>query len=520
MIRLSGVTYSYPGAGPPALASVDLEVEPGELLVVTGNSGGGKSTLLRTMNGLVPQFHGGELWGSVTVNGTDVVRTRPRELAGLVGFVGQDPEDHGVVDRVEDDIAFTLENLGMEPVSMRKRVEEVLDALGLAGLRSRKLEDLSGGERQRVAIAGALVAMPAHLVLDEPTSQLDPQSAEEVLGALLRLRDEIGVSVVLAEHRLERVIQYADRLCLIESGKSASGDPRALLRESVLGPPVTQLGRRLDWSPLPLSLREARRLASALDLVSPEPAGWAAPGEIVAGVSGLTVSLGSTQALRGVDLSFRSGEAVAIMGRNGSGKSTLLRAVAGLIKNPKGHLTRAPAVGLLPQNPGVLLYRATVEAELAASLRARKKPSGRRETWALADEFGLLDLLGRHPRDLSGGQRTRVALVAIAAGGPPLLLLDEPTRGADTATKGFLEKFIRERCAAGAAVLLATHDVELAARVATRVVLLGDGEVIADGPPRMVLAESLTFSTQMNKVFGDPRILTLDDALAAVGAPR
>lgn len=515
MIVLERVTYSYPDAGRQALAGVDLAVTGGEFLLVTGNSGSGKSTLLRTMNGLVPHFHGGKFSGRVEVDGLLTPDIRPRDLADRIAFVGQDPEDHAVAARVEDDIAFTLENLGFDSSTMRKRIEEVLDALGLARLRSRKLDSLSGGERQRAAIASAMVAMPQHLLLDEPTSQLDPQSAEEVIGSLLRLRDEIGVAIVLVEHRLERVLQYADRLCLMNEGIDV-GTPADVLSRHEIGPPIVKLGRALGWQPLALTIRDARGRVEKETVSVPVPAQESAPGEPVAAAAALEVALAGTPVIRFLDLVMHRGEVLALMGRNGSGKTTLLRALAGLVKPSRGRITATDSIALVPQNPQILLYRRTVADEIAATLRGRGRPADSTAVEREAEVFGLTQLLSRYPRDLSAGERTRAAIAAACAGEPTLVLLDEPTRGMDEESKhrlvGLLDRWRRQ----GRSVVLATHDVELAAQVATRVVLLAEGEIVLDGPPRAALAASLTFSTQINKVFQDPRILTLDDALLAL----
>lgn len=517
MIRMADVTFTYAGAPGAALAGVDLDVAEGELLLVAGASGSGKSTLLRTFNGLVPHFHGGRFSGRVTVDGADTLSSRPRDLAPHVGFVGQDPEVHAVVDRVEDDVAFTLENLGLDPATMRKRVEETLDALGIAALRRRRLDTLSGGERQRAAIASVLAAMPRHLVLDEPTSQLDPQSAEEVLSGVLRLRDEVGVGVALAEHRLERVLSHADRLCVMEDGRVDCGPPAGVLGRHGLGPPVARLGRALGWEPLPLGLRDALARVRNLPRRPVPLAEPPAAGDAVARAGGLVVTVGGGRALGPVDLTLRQGEVVALMGRNGSGKTTLLRALAGLVRG-RGRVTAPGSLAYLPQNPSAVLFRRTVAEEVAATMRVRGLSAGATAVAAESERLGVADLLGRDPHELSGGQRTRAALAAVAAGSPALVLLDEPTRGMDEPGKDLLRALLHRFRVEGAAVVLATHDVELAARVATRVVLLAEGEVVLDGSPREALAASLTFSTQMNRIFGDPSVLTVEDALLALGA--
>lgn len=516
MIRLEQLSYRYSGMEADVLANVDLDIAGGEMVLVTGSSGAGKSTLLRLMNGLVPHFHGGSLGGRVVVDGISTLDVLPRDLAGRVGFVGQDPENHSVVDRVEDDIAFTLENLGLEHKTMRKRVEEVLDALSIAHLRARSLDTLSGGERQRVAIAGALVAMPRYIVLDEPTSQLDPQSSEEVISAILRLRDEIGVGIILAEHRLERVIQYADKMCAVSGQKVISGDVRGLCESLGIGPPIARLGKALGWVPLPLTLREARHFAARLWPEHTSGAEKTTFGEEILRVAGLSLSLGGTKVLSNIDLTGVQGEVIAIMGRNGSGKTSLLRGISGLVPKTGGRVDSPAALAYVPQNPEAILFRATVADEIRATLKGRFLVADDRAVAAEAERFGVEAILERYPRDLSGGQRTKAALAAAASGGPEIILLDEPTRGMDEVSKDHLSALLSVWRQEGKLVLLATHDVELAARVATRVVLLSEGEVVLDAPPQTALAASITFSTQMNKVFGDPRILTLDDAIAAL----
>ncbi len=525
MIEIRDLRYRYPHASVPALDGITLSIGDGELIVIAGDSGSGKSTLARAITGLVPHLHGGVFEGSVCAAGLDTRAHPPRALAGVVGSVWQDPESSAVATSVVDEIAFTMENLALDPTTMRKRVEEVLDALGISGLRERALETLSGGERQRVAIASVLAAQPRVLILDEPTSQLDPQSAEDVLGVLHRLNADLGLTIVLVEHRLERVVQYADRLIVMERGRIvADGAPRAVLRDTGVGPPLARLARELHWEPFPLTVREGRAHATRLT-VHPRAASIDAPGAQLIEARGLRVARGRREVLRGVDLTVRAGETVAIVGRNGSGKTTLVRTLVGLLHPIAGTRTVCgldPATtpveqvarwcAYVPQSADSILFNETVRQEVAFTLRARLGAP----VEDLLATAGLTSFADDDPRDLSAGERLRAAIVAAIAGEPPVALLDEPTRGMDAAGKEWLAALLEARRHAGAATVLVTHDVELAARAATRVVMLAEGRVVVDGPVREVLGESALFSSQMNKVFGDRRILTLEDALAAL----
>ncbi|WP_432249657.1 ABC transporter ATP-binding protein [Streptomyces sanyensis] len=592
MIRFDDVTVTYADASAPTLERVDLTVPEGELVLLVGPSGSGKSTLLGAVSGLVPHFTGGTLRGRVTVCGRDTRTHRPRELSDVVGTVGQDPRAHFVTDTVEDELAYGMESLGLPPDVMRRRVEETLDLLGLAELRDRPIATLSGGQQQRVAIGSVLTTHPRVLVLDEPTSALDPAAAEEVLSVLQRLVHDLGTTVLMAEHRLERVVQYADRVVLLPGVGEApvTGSPAEVMAVSPVHPPVVALGRLADWSPLPLSVRDARRLAPALrdrlaDLspaaaertggpaLPPEPAEGAAAAEgrtvrsgpsprrgplrraldrlrtgsevprahapapaprmpgaggpPAARLRGLTVRRGRVEALRGIDLTVSAGETVALMGRNGAGKSTLLGSLVGMVEPTSGTVAaggltprRTPPrelirqVGLVPQDPRDLLYAETVSAECAAADADAGAAGG--------TCLGLVGTLlpdvdgATHPRDLSEGQRLALALAVVLTARPPLILLDEPTRGLDYAAKGRLVGLLRGLAGEGHSIVLATHDVELAAELAHRVVILADGEVVADGPTAEVVVSSPSFAPQVAKVLAPRQWLTVSEVAAAL----
>jgi energy-coupling factor transport system ATP-binding protein len=551
VIAFDRVSVTYPGATRPVLDGVTVRVEEGELCLVVGSTGSGKSTLLGAINGLVPHFTGGTLAGRVTVDGRDTASHPPRELADVVGVVGQDPLAGFVTDTVEEELVYGMEQLGLAPATMRTRVEETLDLLGLAELRHRALAQLSGGQQQRVAIGAALTAHPRVLVLDEPTSALDPTGAEDVLAAITRLVHDLGVTVVLAEHRLERVIQYADRLVYLPGdGTALAGDPAGLLATSRVAPPVIELGRLAGWRPLPLSVRDARRrapeLRATLPATPPTPhrAADPVPGDHVAGdhvagdpalrASGILVRYGDVLAVRSVGVELRAGEVTALMGRNGSGKSSLLWALQGSGPRAAGEVTvsgrdpgKLPAgaarrlVGLVPQSAADLLYLDTVGAELAQADRdAGSTSTGARP---ILDAIAPGIAGDAHPRDLSAGQQLALVLAIQLSAAPGVLLLDEPTRGLDYPAKAALRRTLDGLAARGGAVVIATHDVEFATVAADRVVVMAEGEIVADGPPASVLTASPTFAPQVAKILAPLPYLTVAqvaEGLAAGGSGR
>jgi len=526
MIELRQITVGYDDDR-PVLRNVDLTVEEGELLLVSGATGVGKSTLLGALTGLVPRFSGGRLSGDVLIDGTSVVRQPPRERAHLVGYVGQDPAAGFVTDTVEEELAYGMEQLGLPGDTMRRRVEETLDLLGIADLRGRDLRTLSGGEQQRVALGAVLTMHPRALVLDEPTSALDPTAAEEVLATLTRLVHDLGLSVVLAEHRLERVVPFADRVCLLDgSGQVTVGEPAEVLAHSTVVPPIVELGRLAGWSPLPLSVRDARRRARELPDLVHGLVGTPAPGPVLVRADQVTVVHGQTVALRDVSLSLAEGTVTALMGRNGSGKSSLLWALQGTGRRRSGRVLvsgadpaqldaaeRRARVGLVPQTAADLLYLETVAEECAAA----DAGAGSGRCRGVLDELvpGIDD--STHPRDLSEGQRLGLVLAIVLTAAPRVLLLDEPTRGLDYDAKRSLAAILTRLAAAGHAVLVATHDVEFVAAVAADVVVLAEGEVVSSGPVRRVVAESPAFAPQVTKILGGPW-LRVDEVATALGA--
>ncbi|MBC7233066.1 MAG: energy-coupling factor ABC transporter ATP-binding protein [Chloroflexi bacterium] len=536
LIRLQNVTFHYPHSDRPALNQVNVAIQEGDFVLVIGPSGAGKSTLLRTLNGLVPHFSGGRIAGKITVAGHDPIAEGPHRMSPIVGLVQQDPEAQFVVDTVEDELAFGMENQGLPQTVMRKRVEEVLDQLGIAHLRQRRISSLSAGEKQRVAIGSVLTLQPKVLVLDEPTSQLDPQAAEEVLTTLRHLNQDLGLTVVLSEHRLERVVQYADQIIYLPAlgSQPMLGKAEEVLPQVPFAPPLVQLAKAFHWQPLPLTIKEARPFISQMDMQRALPRETHQPGlrreynPVHVEAHEVWFNYNGVEALRRVSLRAGEGELIALMGRNGSGKTTLLKHLVGLLQPKRGYVvvhgqdTRRTSletliryVGYVPQDPSTLLFADTVRQELEFTRRAHALSLAGVQSWL--EKLGLTQLAELYPRELSVGQRQRVAIAAILVAEPPTLLLDEPTRGLDPVEKQALADFLRAQTEQGRTVILATHDVELAAACAHRVVILSEGQVAVDGPTREVMSQSLVFASQVNKLFRDPRLLTVKDVLEALG---
>jgi len=437
--RLSRLSYWYPGADQPALRDVNLLIEAG-LTVVAGPSGGGKSTLLRVLNGLVPHFHGGRIAGAAEVDGHDIITTATRSLARTVGFVFQDPELQTVYDAVDREVAFGLENIALAPREMAGRVEEALHAAGVAHLAGRSVRTLSGGERQRVALASALAMRPRLVVLDEPTSQLDPEGAAMVLDAVRGIVEQ-GRAALIAEHRLERLIELATALVTVDGGSVTTVQPSPPASTG----PTPRARERSPGGPLAWSLSNAR-----------------------AGFGGRVV-------LDNVDAAGHQGEVVALSGPNGGGKTTLLRLVAGALQPMAGKVERRPGrIAYLPQNPTALLHRPTLRSEVSLTLERAGDPE---TPEAILEELGLLSVAGRYPRDLSCGERQRAALAAVLPGRPDLVLLDEPTRGMDAAALAALVRLVSRLRDSGSAIVLATHDADLRLALADRVLHVSGGRV-------------------------------------------
>jgi len=538
MITFENVTFAYPGEEDPAIQDVNLTVNSGEFVLVIGDSGSGKSTLLRCINGLVPHFSGGVISGKIDVFGLDPVKRSPEMMDVQVGFVFQDPESQFIVDRVEDEIAFGLEHASIPRDEMIIRVNRIMELMELTSLRDRRLETLSGGECQRLAIASTMVLQPRVLVLDEPTSQLDPFSANELLDFLVKLKTELQLTIVLAEHRIERVLPYCDRIIFLESGKSGiiEGKPQQVLKNIPLVPPLVELGKSLGWEPLPLSIEEARSYLQRKHMtykITKDNTDYQTTNSIsnnisecIIRVQNINVWLGKKQVINNLTLDIRSGEICVLMGRNGVGKTTLLRTIMGILKPKSGMITIdgeeiqnkivadiSQVVGYLPQDPNTLLFADRVIDELMITLKNHDLSTEEFEPEKLIEILGLKDKINNYPRDLSVGERQRVALGSITVTKPRALLLDEPTRGLDYQAKSSLIKLLKGWRDDGMAILLVTHDVEMAAKIADRVVIIEAGCISQQGDPVDVLSGSAIFCPQIAQLFSKSGWLTTKDAV-------
>lgn len=507
LLDLDAVSYWYPGAAKPALSDVSLQVQAGELIVMAGASGSGKSTLLRSISGLVPHLHGGRFAGRVIVGGLDTRQHGPGDLAATVGTLFQDPETSVVMGTVRAEISLALENLGYTDAIVARAVEETALALGIGHLLTRSTAELSGGELQRVALAAAMAAQPSLLVLDEPTSQLDPVFGDELMATLRRLNEDRDTAILLAEHRLERCLSWADRVVVVDGGRIVcDAPPHDFLAWAMSAAPelVTPGARLLGHLGLPavagvkaarLSLRAAGLSLRAAGLeagngeTQPPRRPAAPPPKDVLRFDRVWHELrNGPTILRDISLRVAPGERLALMGANGAGKSTLLRHAAGLTAPTRGRIARGGEVRLLLQTPTDYLVHDTVAAEASSGAlrRAGLDP----------ESFGP-----RHPRELSVGEKQLVALAVILDGPEPpaLVCLDEPTRGLDRRRKEELAKLIS---GLEAAVIVATHDPEFVAEFADRVILLGEGRLVADGPVNEVLARGTYFATETARILG------------------
>ncbi len=492
VIHLEDVRYTYPEAARPSLDGVNLMVSTGERVVLAGVSGSGKSTLLRVVNGLVPHFYGGRFGGRASVAGVDTRNSSPQGLAANVGTVFQDLPARFLTNTIEDEIAFSMEVARVDPRQMPARVAEIAERMGVAALANRRLDQLSAGEQARLAIAAAAARQPRVLLLDEPVTHIDPAGAMAVVEWVRQLSHQEGMTVIVAEHRLEAWHEVMDRLVRLRPNGVVASD----------GPIFEDHGEGAE-------LGEIEMLGTPAKLR----------------VRDLRLNFGTVKVLQGIDLDVGPGEWLALVGRNGSGKTTLLRCLIGLTRPHGGEISvrgrsivgrpvgeTARTIGYVPQAPSSMLFADSVEDEITLTLRNRGYASSPGAVGPWLEAFGLSSLAARYPRDLSAGERQRVALAAVLSGRPSIVLLDEPTLGMDRWRMGWLGRSLERLRQAGCAIVVATHDAAFVAEYASRAVLLAAGRIAADGDPTAVLRADPAFAAALTRWratrdAGEPRVM-------------
>lgn len=555
MFQVNDLTYQYPEACAPALQGINATIKQGEFVLLLGKSGSGKSTFLRSLNGLVPRFYGGKISGEIAVQEKPIQQLTQRDIVTTVGFVNQDPERQLVLETVERELVFGMENQGISAAQMKGRLAEVSHLFGLRHLLSRRTSTLSGGEKQLIALAGVLTTFPQALLLDEPTSQLDPVHAEEVLHSIRRLNEEWGLSIVLSEHRVERCFHLADRIILFEAGRVVfQGTPQSFIEScqkdgrgwAQFLPPITRHFLEHNEPNPPLTVKEARNRTQVqlTKQIKAEEAqvpsdksnhqnwwgklttrfsrgGASAPGAVapspLLGLKKAKIEYDPHKPIvSDLDYHIFVGDKIALLGENGAGKSTVAKALAHVVPLKEGMLQwegeEKPEafwqeswkkIGYLSQNPNDYLLHDTVEEEMQFAVRHTSPQATEMSKAERVDK--LLEMVGltryrqRHPYDLSGGERQLLALSMIVAQTPDILLLDEPTRGLDLTEKERLIRILSDLPIQ--AVLLITHDVEFAKLFANRISILYQGEVVADGRPCDIFSNSFSYMPQVNKYY-------------------
>ncbi|MEL7564902.1 MAG: energy-coupling factor transporter ATPase [Dehalobacterium sp.] len=552
VIKIENLNYRYPDAGEPALNNINLEIPEGQFVLIAGGSGCGKSSLVRAMSGLIPEFYGGNISGKVLLDQTNIKKMNRRDLARKVGMVFQDPESQLVMTTVEQEIVFGLENLGLPNNLMKRRLMEVSGALGLIPCINGFSPELSGGQKQKVSLASVLAMQPEILLLDEPTSQLDPISGEEILTIIRRLNEDNGITVILIEQRLERCFHLADRVLIMDQGKILSDHhaPDTLARWAVehqmpFIPPMAKLFAGAGFPKIPVTVKEGRQILKAHESLvfhimqnsqgrtKPVEKPAEKPREILARLENVWFSYpNGEESLKNINLDIAEGTFTVLMGENGAGKTTLFKILNGLLKPSRGHVkilgrdTKklsveeiAPQVGYLSQDPNDYLFLPTVWEELTFSLKNLNLPD-QGISREIGEQLGLTGYLDSNPRDLSSGERQRVALASVLVNQPKLLLLDEPTRGLDYLLKEKLGEILWEFQKKGITIFIITHDIEFAAEYAQEIILMADGTVVGQGDKYEMLTDSTFYASQISKLFRNiaDHVVTLAQAEEVLGS--
>lgn len=535
-IELKNVFFTYPDAAEPAIRNLSLQVEKGQFIVLFGSSGSGKSTLLRLLKKEIMPH--GDLSGEIMLNGNELLQTEG--LSKDVGFVFQDPENQVVADDVLHEMAFGLENLGLSTNEMRSRIAEMVHYFGAESLLHRKTHELSGGKKQQINLASVLLMQPDILLLDEPTAQLDPVSAREFLDMLVRLNEEFGMTIILAEHRLEEVFTLADKIVMLEKGEvEIQGNPRQVLQALWDTPkkgyvpsiPSLYLSMMKERGSLPLTVKEGRSWTQDQNIIFKDkvPHSLKEDEEIIRAANIFYRYQRDTgMVLSDLDFSLHKGDFYALLGGNGSGKSTFLKVVAGLLKPERGkvffHNTQLKAlknknlvrvIGYLPQNPKLFFLQDTVEKEIQDTMK-QWGLDDQNEADRLLEKLGIAHLRNSHPYDLSGGELQKAALACLLLRNPEILLLDEPTKGLDPLSKDSLASILNLLKEEGATIFMSTHDVEFAAQYASKCGMMFQGKITSEDVPENFFKGNFFYTTMVQRLFRHipgNSIVTLEEAV-------
>lgn len=533
-ITINNLTYKYPGNQKITLNNININIEQGDIVLVCGNSGSGKSTLGKCIAGSVPNFYGGTISGEIKINNKNIKGFTPKELAEKITMVFQDPERQLLMNKVHREIAFGLENIGIKSEVIKRRVYESMEFCGIEKLAERDIISLSGGEKQKVAVTSALAYMPECIIFDEPTSQLDPNSAEEIINIISKINEELGITIILIEQRMEKCFSIADKILLINHGAiDFYGDKDDLYKSNdpyfiEFMPQYLKLSKILKFNKMPLSIRETRKKLNTFNICRHDSIEKKTDiDEPIIKISNLCFSYdGNESALKNINININNGEFVEIMGPNGAGKSTLFKSMMGFTKY-KGSIKLfgkevskykrhdlIKNIGYISQNPNDYISKETVYDEIKFTLDNYGIKKYELIDAAL-NNLGIDNLKYRNPRDISGGEKQRVAIASVLVMEPEIILLDEPTRGLDFNTKKLLGNTLRELNKKGSTIIMITHDIEFAAEFANKFILLFNGEAIQTGTKEEVFTGGTYYNTSMNKLFRniDDAIFTIDDVL-------
>ena len=534
-IEINNLNFTYPLEKERSLKNINLSLEKNDFLLVAGRSGSGKSTLARAIVGTVPNFYGGTIGGEIKIDGKPVDKMSHQERAKKITMVFQDPERQLMMNKVHREIAFGLENIGADEGVIKRRVYEALQFTGILHLADRDVTSLSGGEKQKVAVASALVYMPNCIILDEPTSQLDPSSAEEMLNLVKKINEELGITIIVIEQRVNRWFDTVDSIAIMNEGTlQLFRDKKDFYyncseKQYMFMPDYLKFFKKLGFDNMPLDFKDARVkiLNTPIKMEKHEEAIAAAEEKsVILSADKMSCKYGSKEVLSNLSFEIKKGEFISIMGANGAGKSTLLKSIMGL-KTYKGTMKLydrdinkmgireiAQHIGYVSQNPNDYLSKDSVYEEVRFTMD-NYDIYDEKIVKDVLEELEIYDFKDKNPRDLSGGQRQRVAIATILVLQPDMILLDEPTRGLESGLKGKLGRLLQRLNYRGTTIVLVTHDTDFASSFCKRYMIMFNGAIVADGSKEKVLGDGIFYTTSMNKLLRekDRSIFTLEEAV-------